>query len=130
MESLPDQERPGWTAPQSFVKFFGSSSDIASRIRTTLSVVQRTGNHAVCAFPAGKRPRQVQDGAVIFTGRLVEDPRDTMIYGRAIAKRHEAGAAMLPKPTSVSADGGEGFRTTSAYTAPSSWGERWRRACR
>lgn len=87
----PDPPRPTWAAPQSFVKFFGSSSDIAPRIRTTLSAVQRAGNNAVCVYPTGKRPRQVQDGAVMFLSRLVDDPRDTMIYGRAFAKRHEEG---------------------------------------
>ena len=78
-------------APQSFVKFYGSNRDRAPRIRTTLSAVQRAGNNAVCAYPAGKRPRQVQDGALMFMGRLIEDPNDVMIYGRAIAKHHEEG---------------------------------------
>jgi hypothetical protein len=93
MESVqPDLERLSRSAPQSFVKFFGSSSDIAPRVRTTLSAVQRAGNHKVCAYPMGKRPRQVRDGAIIFMSRMVDDPRDSMIYGRAIAKHHEAGA--------------------------------------
>ena len=92
MESLqPDRVRHSECVPQSFVKLFGSSSDIAPRFKTTLAAVHRAGNHAVCAFPAGRRPRQVQDGAIIFMGRLVDDPRDYMIYGRAIAKRHEEG---------------------------------------
>jgi hypothetical protein len=86
LESLSEPER------QSFVKFFGSSSDIAPRWRTTLAAVQRAGNHAVCAYPIGRRPRHVQGGALIFMSRLVEDPKDIMIYGRAIAKRHEEGA--------------------------------------
>ena len=92
MERLPpDHERLIAPAPQSFVKFFGSRDDIAPRFRTTLSAVQRAGNHAVCAYPIGKRPRQVQDGAIMFMGRLIEDPVDVMIYGRAIAKRYEEG---------------------------------------
>jgi hypothetical protein len=90
MERLPpDQDRLVAAAPQSFVKFFGSRDDIAPRFRTTLSAVQRAGNHAVCAYPIGKRPRQVKDGAIMFMGRLIEDPIDVMIYGRAIAKRYE-----------------------------------------
>lgn len=87
----PDPLRPNWIAPQSFVKFFGSTGDIAPRTRTTLSAVQRAGNNAVCTYPAGKRPRQVQEGAIMFLSRLVEGPRDNMIYGRAIARRHEEG---------------------------------------
>lgn len=92
MNSLAaNREQFAWMAPQSFVKFFGSSSDIAPRFRTTLSAVQRAGNHAVCAYPAGKRPRKVHDGAIMFLSRLVDDPKDHMIYGRAIAKHHVEG---------------------------------------
>jgi hypothetical protein len=92
MDSAPkNEERPSDTVRQSFVKFFGSSKDRAPRTRTTLSVVQRAGNHKVCAYPRGRRPRQVQDGALMFMGRLVEEPNDIMIYGRAIAKHHEPG---------------------------------------
>ena len=92
MERVSTHEK--WSserAPQSFVKFFGSNGDRAPRTGTTLSAVQRAGNHAVCAYPIGKRPRQVQDGAIIFMGRLVDDPNDVVIYGRAIAKRYEEG---------------------------------------
>jgi len=84
-ESLSEAVRP------SFIKFFGSSDDIAQRFWTTLSAVQRAGNHAVCAFPAGRRPRQIEEGALIFMSRLVGGPKDIMIYGRAIARRHEDG---------------------------------------
>lgn len=93
MERLHTSEK--WSsekAPQSFVKFYGSNADRAPRIRTTLSAVQRAGNHAVCTYPTGKRPRQVRDGAIMFMGRLIEDPNDVMIYGRAIAKHYEEGA--------------------------------------
>jgi hypothetical protein len=91
MDSLPaNQQRLSDSAPQSFVKFYGSNADLVPRTWTTLSAVQRAGNHAVCAYPKGRRPRQVQDGAVMFMGRLVAD--DIMIYGRAIAKHHEEGA--------------------------------------
>jgi hypothetical protein len=92
MDGLPRNDK--WSserAPQSFVKFYGSNADRAPRIRTTLAAVQRAGNNAVCAYPTGKRPRQVRDGAIMFMGRLIEDPNDVMIYGRAIAKHYEEG---------------------------------------
>ena len=59
MDRLPRNDK--WSsekAPQSFVKFFGSNSDRAPRTRTTLSAVQRAGNHAVCTYPT----RQAADG--------------------------------------------------------------------
>jgi hypothetical protein len=91
MENSPEDHRLSGAARQSFVKFFGSTGDLLPRTWTTLSAVQRAGNHKVCAFPKGRRPRQVQDGAVMFMGRLVGNPFDIMIYGRAIAKHHEEG---------------------------------------
>jgi hypothetical protein len=91
MKSFPeDQERPG-EPTQSFLKFYGSNDDRAPRTRTTLSAVQRAGNNKECCYPIGKRPRQVRDGALMFMGRLIENPSDVMIYGRAIAKHYEDG---------------------------------------
>jgi len=93
MDSHPgERERPAGAARRSFVKLFGSSRDLVPQTWTTLSCVQRAGNNSVCAYPTGKRPRQVRDGAIIFMSRLIDDPRDNMIYGRAIAKHYEDGA--------------------------------------
>jgi hypothetical protein len=78
-------------APQSFVKFFGVSSDRAHRNLPVLEEVNRSGCHWACTYPKGKRPRKVEDGAVMFMGRLVKDPKDIMIYGRAVAIRHQEG---------------------------------------
>jgi hypothetical protein len=78
-------------SPQSFVKFFGISSDRASHSMPTLEEVDRSGCHWACTYPKGKRPRQVQDGAVMYMGRLVKDPNDILIYGRAIALKHIEG---------------------------------------
>jgi hypothetical protein len=53
--------------------------------------VTNSGCHWACTYPYGKRPRQVRDGAVMFMGRLVKDPDDILIYGRAIGVPHEPG---------------------------------------
>ncbi|MBL8853993.1 MAG: phospholipase D family protein [Planctomycetaceae bacterium] len=73
---------------QAFVKFFGVSSERAQRSLTTLDEVRGSGSHWACTYPKRKRPRQVADGAILFLARLVEDPADIMIYGRAIGMRH------------------------------------------
>jgi hypothetical protein len=81
-------------APQAFVKFFGTGDKEGRvpRIRSVWDEVDRAGSHWACAYPSGKRrPRQVEDGAVMFMGRLVNDPVDTLIYGRAIAMQHVEG---------------------------------------
>jgi hypothetical protein len=89
----PPINMPAWVdgAPQAFVKFFGISSDRAFHSMSILKEVDRSGCHWACTYPKGKRPRQVQDGAVMYMGRLVKEPNDILIYGRAIALKHVEG---------------------------------------
>jgi hypothetical protein len=68
---------------QGFVKFFGVSSDRPPQSLAVIEEVERAGCHAVCTYPANKRPRSVQSGAIIFMGRYVTD--DVRIFGRAVA---------------------------------------------
>ena len=84
---------PAWVgeAGQAFVKFFGESNNRAERSTRIIDEVESSGSHWACTFPTGKRPRSVQDGAIMFMGRLVKDPGDTMIYGRAVGIRHKPG---------------------------------------
>jgi hypothetical protein len=74
--------------PSSFVKFFGEGNNRAERSLPTLTEVKRAGCHWACAWPTGKRPRQVVDGSLLYLGRLVKRPDDTIIFGRAIGMRH------------------------------------------
>lgn len=76
------------TPSQWFVKFFGISSDRASRSLPVFYEVQRSGCNWACTYPKGKRPRQVKDGAVMFIGRLVQEPNDILIFGRAVGTKH------------------------------------------
>jgi hypothetical protein len=76
---------------QSFIKFFGESNDRASRSMSIFDEVASSGSHWACTYPKDKRPRQARDGAVMFMGRLVKEPVDIMIYGRAVAMRHRPG---------------------------------------
>jgi hypothetical protein len=78
-------------APQSFVKFFGEGNYRVSLDMAVLDEVDGTGCHWACTYPKNKRPRQVEDGAVMFMGRMVGNPNDIIIYGRAIGLRHVEG---------------------------------------
>lgn len=78
-------------AKHAFVKFFGTSTNRADHSTDVFEEVQRAGSHRACTYPKGKRPRNVQDGDVMFIGRMVMDPNNIMIYGRAIGKRYEEG---------------------------------------
>lgn len=75
-------------APQAFVKFFGQGDDRIEWTTPVLEEVRGAGCHWACTYPASKRPRSVFDGAVMFMAHFVENPNDTLIYGRATAIRH------------------------------------------
>src|SRR5664280_630783 len=76
---------------QAFVKFFGQSTDRADRSLPVIDEVDESGSHWACTFPKGKRPRMVQDGAVMFMSRLVDNPEDILIYGRATGTHYVPG---------------------------------------
>lgn len=76
---------------QAFVKFFGESGDRVLRSLSILDEVRGSGSHWACAYSKDKRPRRVNDGAIMFMARLVKDPADILIYGRAIGMRHVEG---------------------------------------
>jgi len=76
---------------QAFVKFFGVSDNRVDRSQSVLEEVRRSGCHWACTYPKGKRPRQVQDGALMFMGRLVKEPNDILVFGRAVGIHHEPG---------------------------------------
>jgi HKD family nuclease len=79
------------SSKQAFVKFFGESHRRLDRSFPVLDEIKRTGCNLACTYPIGKRPRKVRNGAVMFMARMVHDPRDILIYGRAIGKQHEDG---------------------------------------
>jgi hypothetical protein len=81
-------EPPTETPLQSFVKFFGRADNRASLATLVEEEVIQSGSHWACTYPKGKRPRQVQDGAVMFMARMVQARSDYVIYGRAIGRKH------------------------------------------
>jgi HKD family nuclease len=78
-------------APDAFVKFLGEGNNRASRTKLIIDEVKDSGCHRACTYPTGKRPRQAQDGAIMYMGRLVKDRNDILIFGRAVAKTHRPG---------------------------------------
>lgn len=76
---------------QAFVKCFGTSMNRADRWMDVFEEVCRSGSLRACTCSNDKRPRNVKDGAIWFTGRIVQNPSDILIYGRAIGMRHEPG---------------------------------------
>lgn len=88
VEAAPDRVN---SAEQGFLKIFGKGDDREKPSLPVWAEVARAGCHYACCYPKGKKPRQVRDGAMIFMGRLVEDPLDTLIFGRAIGFQYRDG---------------------------------------
>lgn len=74
-----------------YVKFIGSSAkgERALRSLSTFADVRACLCHWACFYPGHRAPRQLNDGDTIFIGRMVKDPEDFLIYGRAIACQHD-----------------------------------------
>jgi hypothetical protein len=58
---------------------------------TVLQEVDGSTSHWGLSYPKNKRPRQVEDGDVMFIGRMVHSPNDIMVYGRATGHRYVPG---------------------------------------
>jgi hypothetical protein len=95
-------------ANQAFVKFFGEGHRRLPQTLPILQEVDRAGCHWACAYR--QRPRQVNDGALMFLGRLVKRPHDVRIFGRAVGMRH------IPSRDEASAED----------IARRDWKRRWR----
>lgn len=78
-------------APQAFVKFLGSSKDRLQMSDSISEIIEWEECHWAVCFPKGKRPRIVQDGAIIFLGRFTRNPNDILVIGRAIGMAHRPG---------------------------------------
>ena len=72
---------------QAFVKFLGKNDNRVPICRPTIEEIEEAGCHWAVAYPATKRPRNVEDGAVIFIARLTDEP-DIRIFGRAIGMKY------------------------------------------
>jgi hypothetical protein len=78
-------------ASQAFVKFLGEGDNRVSLTYATIDEIERAGCHWAVAYPASKRPSGVDDDAIIFIGRLVQNPNDIRIFGRAVGMKHQPG---------------------------------------
>lgn len=73
-------------AGQAFIKFLGNSKERKPVSYPITEVIQHEGCHRVLAYP--KRPRSVEEGALIFMGRFTDKPDDIRIFGRAVGMEH------------------------------------------
>ena len=82
-------------APQAFVKFLGQSNKRVPLSLPTFQWIDHEGCHWGLTYPRKKRPRSVENGAVMFVGVLTDD-KDIRIFGRAIGMAYEHGRDDAP----------------------------------
>ncbi len=80
VEESSDKER------QAFVKFFGESENRAPAAMPVREEINRSGSHWALTY--SRRPSGVREGATMFISRLVANPNDIVVYGRAIGSAH------------------------------------------
>lgn len=75
------------------IRHVSNPLDVRGRHSLIQPAAAKVGNkdRLPCTYPKGKRPRRVEDGAIMFMGRLVYAPTDTIIFGRAVGLRHQDG---------------------------------------
>jgi PLD-like domain len=78
-------------ASQAFVKFLGEGHNRVPLSFPTIREIDRAGCHWAVGYPAKKRPRAVNDDALIFIARLTSEPNDMRVFGRAIGMRYVSG---------------------------------------
>ncbi|MBY5478315.1 hypothetical protein HFO84_13350 [Rhizobium leguminosarum] len=76
---------------QAYVKFLGEGSNRVSLSFPVRDELESALCHWALTYPANKRPTAVKDGALMFISRLTYDPRDIIIFGRAVGMKYVPG---------------------------------------
>ena len=82
---------PSQVMTQALVKFMGKSDDRLPLTTPIIEVIDGSACRGAVAYPCGRRPRSVEDGAVIYVSRQTTGPNDQIIFGRAIGEQHVPG---------------------------------------
>ena len=97
-----------------FLKFLGTADNRAEPDVSIIEEIDRAECHWAVCYPANRRPRSIENGDVVFMGRLMREPNDIRVFGRAIAMAH------VPRRDEA----------TPADIARRSWKEHWPRYVR
>ena len=74
-----------------YIKFFGKADNRVQLDFPVKEEIDRALCHYACGFPINKKPRQVNDGDIIYMARMTENPNDYAIFGKAIALKFKEG---------------------------------------
>lgn len=68
-----------------YIKFFGTAHNRIQLSFTTKKEIDRALCHYACGFSKNKKPKQIQDGDIIYMARMTYNPFDYAIFGKAEA---------------------------------------------
>lgn len=74
-----------------YIKFFGKADNRVELDFPIKTEIERALCHYACGFPKNKKPRQVNDGDIIYMARMTENPNDYAIFGKATALKFKDG---------------------------------------
>lgn len=68
-----------------YVKFFGTAHSRVSLTSTVREEIKEALCHYACCFSEKKKPRQFRDGDIVYMARMICNPKDYAIFGKAEA---------------------------------------------
>jgi hypothetical protein len=74
-------------ANQAFLKFMGTAGERAPLNLRIADMVAESGCAWACTYPTSQRPRQIEDGDLLYMARIAA-PDDILIFGYATGWRH------------------------------------------
>lgn len=78
-------------APQFILKLFGTTSNRKQATDLIIEDLHEGTTHYAYGYPKGRRPRIVEDGAIMLAARLGKNRKgenETWVFGRAIGSKH------------------------------------------
>lgn len=80
-----------------YIKFFGKSNHRVPLDFIIKKEIEGALCHYACGFPKNKKPRQINEGDIIFMARMTTNPEDYSVFGRAIAMKYTEGRDVASK---------------------------------
>ncbi len=74
-----------------YIKIFGNSDNRVTLDFPITKEIDSALCHYACGFPLKKQPQQVNEGDIIFMARMIENPNDYAIFGKAVALKYTKG---------------------------------------
>ncbi|HEY8780518.1 MAG TPA: phospholipase D family protein [Mucilaginibacter sp.] len=86
--SLPDYGASQFVLNENinyYIKFLGTGHDRVSLDFTSKQEIERALCHYACGFSKHKKPKQFNEGDIIYLARMIHNPTDYAIFGKAEA---------------------------------------------